>query len=340
MKKIIATWIYLDSKTEESNYPQVGTNSSSEKFQEVYWKCIVVFFETSLRFNQNVEHILFTNSEQTKLLINEYDIYKYLINNNISVRVVKNNYVLPSGYYQSWNNQFFEFSIFEDINSIIKDEDIFLLLDSDCVFTKNIDHLFNKLIGNKNEALTYAIDYDPDHSINGCSRKQMQSIFKDLGLELDKLPQYSAGEVFFAKGIFISKICREFPILWKDLMQRFVENRIKFNEEAHALSYFYHKFYANIGSLNSNIKRCWTDPFNYRNVRKSDFNLDILHLPVEKKTGISNVFNKISKGQNIKLIDENEYRIILKDLLSPYKYFKTLIPRIIKKINAKINNRK
>jgi len=335
MKKVIATWIHLDTKSEESIYPQVGGHSSSEKFQEVYWKCVVVFFETSLKFNPSVEHILFTNTKQTSLIIDGLDVFKYLANNNVSVRVVKNQYIVPAGYYQSWNNQFFEFSILENIRDYLSKDDLFLLLDSDCVFTKNIDYLFDKLNLAQEDALTYVIDYGPDHVINGCTRRQMHTIFNDLGLISDKIPNYCAGEVFFAKGNFISKVCDDFPMIWNDLMARFSRGDIKLNEEAHVLSFFYQKFKVDFGGLNSHIKRCWTDPFTYRNIVSADYELDILHLPAEKKTGITSVFRKIAKGEGVKEMNEKSYQLIIKQLLSRSKYYITIVPRVFKKIGLK-----
>ena len=42
---IISTWIYLDSPEESSEYPQVGKGSHLPEFQQVYWRCVAVFFD-------------------------------------------------------------------------------------------------------------------------------------------------------------------------------------------------------------------------------------------------------------------------------------------------------
>ena len=62
MTKYIATWVYLDSSSEKSKYPNNKGDSTTPEFQAVYWRCIVLFFKTSLRFNKNATHLLFTNT--------------------------------------------------------------------------------------------------------------------------------------------------------------------------------------------------------------------------------------------------------------------------------------
>ena len=57
----ICTWFCADEKGEESHFPQTGKSSSSKQHQDIYWRCILVFFVTSKRFNKNEKHILFTN---------------------------------------------------------------------------------------------------------------------------------------------------------------------------------------------------------------------------------------------------------------------------------------
>src|ERR1700712_5059835 len=58
----ICTWIYLDEIGEEGLFPQTGLVSSSQKHQNVYWKCVVVFFISSKRYNKEAKHILYTNA--------------------------------------------------------------------------------------------------------------------------------------------------------------------------------------------------------------------------------------------------------------------------------------
>ena len=75
MKKILATWIYLDKKGEETNFPQTSMLSSSKEHQDIYWRCVYVFFKFAKRnLIGNYEFILFTNFNEDKLLIDEINI--------------------------------------------------------------------------------------------------------------------------------------------------------------------------------------------------------------------------------------------------------------------------
>jgi hypothetical protein len=68
-KDIISTWIYLDNPNESSEYPQVGKASHLQSFQNVYWKCVAVFYALSVRMNPNRKHILFSNQTWEELPI-------------------------------------------------------------------------------------------------------------------------------------------------------------------------------------------------------------------------------------------------------------------------------
>ena len=57
----ICTWLCADEKGEESLFPQTGKLSSSQSHQNIYWRCLLVFYITSKRFNKGETHVLFTN---------------------------------------------------------------------------------------------------------------------------------------------------------------------------------------------------------------------------------------------------------------------------------------
>lgn len=328
---IIATWVYLDKRGEESNFAQLRGISSSLTFQEVYWKCAVVFFETSLRFNKDKRHILFTNATEIPV-INKIDLAAYFRKNQVEVIRIENAYQVPKGYYKSWNNQFFEFSIFDYLTKNISLDYTLLLCDSDCVFTKSVDYLFNGLANSNSSAFTYVIDYDEDTLINGLTRKKMKEIFVELNPEFSIVPFYSGGEIVFVKKDFVDNVSSDFPTLWKDMLCRFGEGRQKFNEEAQILSYYYYKFDSRLAALNNHAKRCWTNSIHHRNVQKSDKNLAILHLPAEKSVGIKSLYNCIAEGQVFADFSKPDFDRLIELLLSSQKHYYNLPRRIVSNI--------
>lgn len=329
MKNYISTWIYLDSKEEKSHFPQIGGDSSEEEFQKIYWRCILVFYETSIRNNKDNQHILFTNTN-TLPIVDEINFKDYFKKNNIEVVVLENLYPLPKNYYGSFGNQFFEFSIIDHLSKIMAPKDRILILDSDCIFTKPINPIYDIL--DTNIAATYVYEYEEDHKINGLTRKEMKVLFNELGYEVDSSPLYSAGEILLASGKFIKNVAQDFPNLFQDLLQRNNNGNLKFNEEAHVLSYYYYKHDASLGTLNNFIKRLWTDKTKFRNVEKKDENLAIWHLPAEKTTGIRDIYNQITQGLDLKELDDNHYQKMMTNYLLKSKGKIYKIKRKIKNI--------
>jgi hypothetical protein len=142
MANYICTWLCVDDIGEESLFPQAGTISSSFEHQAIYWRCVLLFFVTSTRFNKSQNHILFTNSKELPLLDN-VSVSEMLESMNVEVVFTDFKYKTPKGYYGSFQNQFYEFSIIENISKgCYHDDDLFLILDSDCVFIKPVDTMF------------------------------------------------------------------------------------------------------------------------------------------------------------------------------------------------------
>ncbi|TVZ13841.1 hypothetical protein [Maribacter sp. MAR_2009_72] len=291
--KIISTWVYLDSEEEKSKYPNnsVKAASNSPEFQAIYWRCVIVFFKTSLLFHKEHKHILFTNTANLPL-VNGFNIETFFQENNIEVVTVKNKYPLPNGYFNTFRNQFFEFSIIEELSKSIGDTDNFLMLDSDCIFRESCDFLFEKLDKN-GMALTYVVNRDLKYSINGLNGYQLKELFNEFGISSTEPPYYSGGEVLLCSGKFVKKVAQDFPALFQQLITRFKNDELRFNEEAHVLSYFYYKYKALIGGLDEHIKRMWTNHNYYRNIDPKDVHRTIWHLPNEKGLGFERMFNAI-----------------------------------------------
>ncbi|MEP7142928.1 MAG: hypothetical protein ABI707_08660 [Ferruginibacter sp.] len=290
MKNIIATWICIDDKTNGTYFPSAKGNSADHSVQDIYWRCICTFF-WSARFHHPVADLaLFSNQDQMPDIENVYlgEVLKKL---GVKIYVTPFEYITPAGYYGEWRNQFYEFSIFNFIcnHKDFDDEDGFLLLDSDCIITKSLSPLFKCL--QEQSCITYRIDYDVDHNINGNSRKEMKAIFEELSsIKLDDFPAYHGGEFYASTIQIIKKLVPDFKIVWQQLLTRHSAGLQKLNEEAHVLSYLFFKNGIEGGQANDYVKRLWTDPTTFRNVEQKDMHLSIWHLPAEKRKGFKKFF--------------------------------------------------
>ena len=295
----IATWIYLDSPEESSEYPQVGRQSHLEKFQETYWKCVAVFFALSTRFNPDVKHILFSNKRLEEFPeIQGFDIRKHLYDRDVEVVTLPLTWQTPPGYFGKWRNQFYIFDVLQFIEKNYTDNsNAFLVLDSDCLVNRPLSELFAVLRTHGLLALT--MPYDIDFNINGVTRREMRQIFTELDSDVDSGfdPVYFGGEIFAATTPVIRQINTIVPRVWNKMMDRFQKGLSKLNEEAHFLSYCYYKI-NRVGPLEPFIKRIWTAP-HYNNLSDADIELPIWHLPSEKTGGIALLFNQLRRNTSV-----------------------------------------
>ena len=310
----ICTWFCADSLGEESKYSQSGEISSSARHHAIYWKCILTFFTTSRFFNATEKHLLFTNVISLPI-IDGIDLNHILKNLEVPIVYVDFKFKTPNSYHNAWGGQFYEFSILDYIAQTFPDHDQFLLLDSDCIFRDNVSVLFSKTASN-NGFLSYVIEYEPAYYINGINGFEIKLIYEDLlNRKLHQVPEYHAGEFFLSNVKNIKVIIEDFKELWPILLKRHKDGLTKFNEEAHTLSFIYYKNGFNGGTANNFIRRIWTNPVFYRNIKCDDFDLIIWHLPSEKQVGIKRLFSFFSKNSFSLNYSRMEFLKILEDHL-------------------------
>lgn len=306
--EVISTWIYLDSPEESSEYPQVGKASHLPEFQKVYWRCVAVFFALSTQTNPTRKHVLFTNVAFENLPeIDGVALGSFLKKRNVDVVTLPLTWQAPKGWHGKWRNQFYIFDVLQFIENqpfspsadgisplADPEKSAYVVLDSDCMVNRSLDNLFADL---QNQGLlTLPMHFADDYNINGLTRGDMRQVFAELdGVDPGYNPEYCGGEIFAATLPVVRKINAMAPAIWEEMLSRFRDGRPKFNEEAHFLSYCYHKI-GGSDTLGKYIKRIWTSP-KYSNVVVADYQLPIWHLPAEKTGGIALIFNKIKRGE-------------------------------------------
>lgn len=288
--KYICTWLCVDEKGEESLFPQTGELSSSQKHQNIYWRCLILFYATSKRFNKTEKHLLFTNSTSFPELDGK-KVNDMLIELNVEVINTDFKYKTPKGYFEMFQNQFYEFSILEYITKNYKDDhDLFLITDSDCIFIKPAAELFSD--ASQHGFLSFEDECTEDLVIHGLSRKDMKKMYEDLlGYKIKEVPGYHLGEFFLASLKNVNIIFSDFLELWPEMMNRYKIGKPKFNEEAQTLSFIYYKNGFKASIKRNLMKRIWTNPVFYRNVDPLDTSLILWHLPSEKTFGLAKLYD-------------------------------------------------
>lgn len=290
----ICTWIYLDSPDESSEYPQAGKQSHLADFHHIYWKCVATFFACSTRQNPNCRHVLFSNKTWDEIPVVEgKDVRLLLENFKVELITLPLRWQTPAGYYGKWRNQFYIFDILTYVGAHFEENDRLLVLDSDCLINRPLTKLFETL--GSAGLMVLPMDYPDQKEINGITRADMRKIYTALdGFDPGFNPVYYGGEVFAATGALIKRINLMAPDIWSEMQERFAEGTLKFNEEAHFLSYIYYKI-GQFELLDRYIKRIWTSP-KFNNVADADVLLPIWHLPSEKKGGLALLFRQLGKS--------------------------------------------
>jgi hypothetical protein len=317
----ICTWLCADVKGEESIYPQTGEKSSGQKHQNIYWRCLVLFYATSKRFNKTQKHLLFTNVN----VLPEVDgksVQKMLDELGVEVIFTDFKYKTPKGYFNLFQNQFYEFSILEYIVKHNQNaDDQYLIVDSDCIFTKPAAELFTEATAN-NGFISFEDACTTELVIHGLSRVDMKHLYEDLsGKPVNEIPGYHLGEFFLASVKNINTIFSDFLELWPELMRRYEAGLPKFNEEAQTLSYIYHKNGFKASPRTDLLKRIWTNPVFYRNVEKTDPEVTIWHLPSEKTYGLARLYQTLVNTMpdyGFSLSDEAYLKTVKSTLGIPY----------------------
>ncbi|MDR0509963.1 MAG: hypothetical protein LBH06_02580 [Rikenellaceae bacterium] len=289
--KIFSTWICIDERGDDSWFPASGGLSSERRIQAIYWRALCVAFFSARLHNPDLRLVLFSNVAQLPE-IDGISIERTLSRLGVELRTTPFEHRTPPGYYGHWRNQFYEFSIFEYIKTSpdFADDDLLLMVDSDCIITANLAPLYADI--ERFGAINCEIGYfTPRHIINGISRLDMMSIFEQLeGRAPCDIPKYYAGEFFAARVAQVAKIYDCFEQVWPQLLDRHSAGLPKFNEEAHTLSYIYWKLGLDNDNGGKYVKRMNTNPVVFRNTGPVDVQLPIWHLPLEKTTGLRRMF--------------------------------------------------
>jgi hypothetical protein len=300
MKKRVSVYIVTgmccDREGEESIYPQgLNIKSSSAEFQSIYWQCVVVFFATSVRNNPSANHLLCTNAEKLPNLGN-FNMEEFFANIGVKVAQLPFTYKHPLEYFHAFRSTYFKFDIVKYLKNNSESNDICMSLDSDCVWVNSVDRMIEAI--EKNGIATYERFYPEDQAINGLTRGEMQKIYSELGYNIEQAPPYFGAEFIGGTGENIKKLSEEIDLIWNISLERFAQGKSKFNTEEQMLTYIYNKQGYAPGTANPYLERIWTSAQFYT-ASKSNFQLDVWHLPAEKTRGIKRLFLQVSNPKSL-----------------------------------------
>jgi hypothetical protein len=340
-RAVISTWIVLDSPEEETEFPSAGTHSSSRAFQWIYWRCIVVFFATSIKQNPGAHHVLFCNrpfetipEQETLQLLREW---------NVELISFPLTYRLPKGAVSKFGNVFYELDILK--YAAKQDWPALLILDNDCVWVKPFTPVIEQLRDRPLVGYTLKPEdqknYQGDVLTNGMSRKRMKAIVQELGGSVVSGDvNLFGGEFFAATKEGIRTLVSYFDRLWdKTVSESRAVDSIK--TEEHFFTILFEIEHAQPFAANSYIRRLWTH-FEDFNVLPSDLNLAIWHVPAEKHFGFKTLYSEIMRSPSrfFNLPNEQAVQLIRNHMGIPrrskVKLVRDVSVKVLQRIRSKI----
>lgn len=293
----ICTWFYGEHKGNESHYGQVGGVSSSTEFYRVYLECVYVFYYMALKTNPDARYVFFTNLQDIPEKIGKIPFKAFFEKNNIEIVHRELSFKTPKEWFGAWRNQFYVFDVLQWLGENAPDERI-IILDSDCLITKNLKEAFAEI--EENKLISYDLrkdcGYDNDRIINGTSINDMRDICKDIYGKSDETVIYCGGEWIGIHGSVIPRLMSLYHEVSDKNYQRFEAGKKKLTEEAHMLSALYYGLGLIDWGAGKYIKRMWTST-DFVNTSGGDTAYPIWHMPSEKKYGFHFLFSALEKRE-------------------------------------------
>ena len=307
MNNYIISWFYAENKEDESYYPSVGKNTSSFEFQKVYWRCIYDFYRSAVITQQKeVKYLFFTNLEKLPKDVDGVDMEEFFLRYHIEIVRKELSCKTPSNWFFQFRNQFYVYDIIDHLKDI---EGNHLILDSDCMFTRDISDLFALI--EADGAAAYPVPHGDEYPINGINLNGMKRLYREFYSEdMDEL-EYLGGEFISFRNDLGQKIMDEFHYLWKLNYKLYEEGKEKLNEEAHFWSFIYFRLGFRKFEGVKYTRRIWTAA-QLDDITPKDMELPIMHLPAEKRYVFKDMFFRFSSDG---LSECNEFKRALRKSL-------------------------
>lgn len=284
----LVSWFHADAERFKSTYSQVLGDSTSGSHYAVYERCLRVFFASARRWNPSAELHLVTNVPAEAIFAS--GTLRLLDRLGVRRLVEANGHETPPGYYGKWQNQFYVLDVARVVLAsapAVRDDDVVLVLDSDCLITGEIDA---SVVGPSGLA-SLVIPTPPDVEENGVSPRQMAGLAAEFpGSVWQRTPDgtadYLGGEVLAARADVLRRILERGEAIFPWALERRAAGLLSLNEEAHLLSLAVHTLGLERADASRFVDRLWTQPWKFRTVRPGSERLLVWHLPAEKKTGL------------------------------------------------------
>jgi len=304
MNIYISTWFYESPKGENVYYPGVGDKSDTWDFQKIYWNCIYSFFKTARQHcksadNINFKFLLFLNGDipNKGLYGNGFEPEKFFSDNDVDLIKFDPKHIPSDDGLKTFRTQFVMIDILKKMQFLMNPDDLFLILDSDCIFVKPIP------VESFDDLAVRGIQFIPNSwsesdVSNGLNNRQFNEIGEKLSPEIHKKINYFCGGEYFGfsfdklvefnkrvEDLYAANFCLDFQLQTEEQLFTLCLNLMRDRDFSDASKF---------------IRRVWTDAEKFRNAQECDDCLSVLHLPAEKNKGFYKFSEEYIFGENNK----------------------------------------
>lgn len=275
-----------------SVYPQL-LDVGAEQRRRVYWQCTMVFFATSVRCNPGVRHLFYTNDEAPANW-GGVDFRAFLAELGVETRLLPFvEFCPPPQFGTEFRNAFYKLEVLRELARPDADAGS-LLLDSDCVWTRPMPALLELLRQPQTLLLLDAEpDTGPDTKVHGLSRRDIGDLYRQLDPAYPvAVPRHYGGEILGGSRDRLAELAGRLHTLWHNVLRdypaappRFASGRSLFDGDEYLTSFVYNSLAQPGLDASPFIRRIWTS-YRKTDVRPTDMELGIWHLPNEKNQGL------------------------------------------------------
>lgn len=344
----IVTSLATDFADTSFNYQLYYLNNKEKR--EIYWKCCVVFFASSLRYNPEAHHILYTN-DPLPVVIDGKDIRKLIEDLGVEIRVLPfRKFAAPQKFSTYHTLTLFKLEIIDDIRRGI--ESNYILLDSDMVWIKSANHLLP--LFENDSLIVYDIYYqqDVDKKMHRISRRDLGRLYRTIDPAYPvEFPVRYGGEVLAGSRKVFDQVATEVSAYYNHITAHFehaprVADKKILDGDEFILSMVYNKLVNPKVMAGQFVGRIWTN--DKASSDPSAFRLVLWHLIAEKMSGIPLLYESVINEES------DFWRLPVEQLAEYQGYFfgiperrfhavrersyKTFLPKVITKIREKMNN--
>jgi hypothetical protein len=270
---LIATWFYADET----------------KVTPTWIRCVLAFLASSIRWNPDCQHAFVTNMPNLPC-VGGISIEEWLGRHAVTVmNPVPLTRGTPEAFGGSWRNQFYVFDVLESLAKRFPDAEGILLFESDCIWLGSHNRLTSAVAANR--AAVYTLPCSPEDVVHEVRVADIMPIGRKLlGLETISGPSfYHADDLIACDQDTLQYLLHNVDRVFDQNIGEWSCGRPFLKEEAHFLSVLYGALGIAPNTANPIFRRIWTGP-NYFDLLPSDVDLDIWHLPNERRLGLARLY--------------------------------------------------